>query len=126
MSVSDNLKSKSSWLRGLYILLFALLYSIAEVVLWAIVLFQFGSQLLVAHPNPRLLAFSRGLTAYIYLILQYLTYRSDDKPYPFDEWPSAGPCDEATPESGTPADEDEAPPATTTERDDEGETESGV
>lgn len=90
MSTKENLKSRVSWMRGLYILLFALLYGIAEFVLWAIVLFQFGSQLITARPNARLLEFCHGLNAYIYQILQFITYRSDEKPYPFAEWPAAG------------------------------------
>lgn len=90
MTIKENLRSKNNWIRGLYILLFAILYGIAEFVLWAIVLFQFGSQLLTGHPNSRLLVFSRGLNAYIYQILQFISYRSDEKPYPFANWPSEG------------------------------------
>ena len=90
MTIKENLRSKNNWIRGLYILLFAILYGIAEIVLWAIVLYQFGSQLLAGHPNNRLLAFSRGLNAYIYQILQYISYRSDEKPYPFADWPAEG------------------------------------
>ncbi len=120
MGVKKNLQTGDSWIRGLYILLFGLLYSIAEIVLWAIVLFQFGSQLITARPNERLLAFTQGLNTYIYLILQYITYRSDDKPYPFDEWPGNRPCEAEAPPAarqGTPGEKD---------IDDEGETETGV
>lgn len=90
MTTKENLKRKASWIRGLYILLFALFYAVAEFVLWAIVLFQFGSQLFTSQPNARLLGFSRGLNAYIYRILQFVTYRSEQMPYPFDEWPGEG------------------------------------
>lgn len=90
MSIKENLKNQSNWMRGLYILLFAILYGIAEIVLWAIVLFQFGSQLIAGRPNNRLLDFSRGLNAYIYQIIQFISYRSDIKPYPFAEWPAEG------------------------------------
>lgn len=90
MTIKENLKNKSNWMRGLYILLFAILYSIAEIVLWAIVLFQFGSQLITARPNNRLLGFSRGLNAYIYQIIQFISYRSEEKPYPFADWPAEG------------------------------------
>ncbi|HEY9148888.1 MAG TPA: DUF4389 domain-containing protein [Gammaproteobacteria bacterium] len=90
MTTKENLKRKTSWIRGLYILLFALFYALAEFVLWAVVLFQFGSQLFTTRPNARLLGFSRGLNAYIYQILQFVTYRSEQMPYPFDEWPEAG------------------------------------
>ena len=88
--LKDHLRSGTTWKRGLFILLFAVLYGIAEVVLWAIVLFQFGSQLFTGRTNDKLHEFSRGLTAYFYQILQFFTYRSDVKPYPFSEWPGEG------------------------------------
>ncbi|MCW8828570.1 MAG: DUF4389 domain-containing protein [Gammaproteobacteria bacterium] len=94
MATKENLKNKASWTRGLGILLFAILFSLAEFVLWAIVLFQFGSQLISGQPNDRLLRFSRGLNAYIYQILQFVTYRSDVMPYPFARWPEEGLGDE--------------------------------
>ncbi len=87
MSIGNHIKSRESWLRGLYILLFGLFYSIAEIVLWFIVLFQFGSQIFAGRPNERLLIFSGGLNSYIYQILQFVTYRSDAMPFPFADWP---------------------------------------
>lgn len=106
MSTKDNIKSKDSWVRGLYILLFGLLYSIAEIVLWVIVLFQFGSQIFTARPNARVLEFSRGLTAYIYQILQFVSYRTDQMPYPFADWPYEGMEENAEPPPATGADMD--------------------
>lgn len=91
MSIGENLKSRESWLRGLYMLLFALFYSIAEIVLWFIVVFQFGCQIVAGHPNARVFAFSGGLNSYIYQILQFITYRSDAMPFPFADWPEGEP-----------------------------------
>jgi hypothetical protein len=88
--LKEHLKSAGTWKRGLFILLFAVFYGVAEVVLGAIVLFQFGSQLITGRPNDKLKAFSRGLTAYFYQLLQFLTYRSDLKPFPFSDWPDEG------------------------------------
>ena len=88
--LKDHLRDTGTWKRGLFILLFALFYSIAEIVLGAIVLFQFGSQLITGKTNDKLSEFSRGLTAYFYQLLQFFTYRSEVKPYPFSDWPSEG------------------------------------
>jgi len=88
--LKEHLRNTGTWTRGLLILLFTLFYSIAEIVLGAIVLFQFGSQLIIGKTNDKLSEFSRGLNAYFYQILQFLTYRSDVKPYPFTDWPSEG------------------------------------
>jgi len=119
-----HLRDKSIWIRGLYILLFALLYGVAEVVLWAIILFQFGSHLLTGRSNDTLLDFSRGLNAYFYQILQYLSFRTEYKPYPLNDWPGEGLAGgEPQPENPAP---DTSPAEKTVAHDDEGETESGV
>ncbi len=88
--LKTHVRSTATWKRGLLILLFAIIYSISEVVLAAIVLFQFGSQLFTGRINDKLYRFSCGLTAYFYQLVQFFTYRSDLKPYPFSEWPSEG------------------------------------
>ena len=87
-SVKENIKTGSTWKRGLYMLLFAIIYGIAELVLFAIVLFQFVSMVLLQKTNERLLDFSRGLIAFIREIYLYLTYNSEDRPFPYREWPS--------------------------------------
>lgn len=87
--IKQNLKTRTTWLRGLYILVFAVIYSIAEIVVAAVVLFQFLSTLFTATKNQRLLDFGNNLTSFIYQVLQYLTFNSDNKPFPFDEWPGS-------------------------------------
>jgi len=85
-----NIKRRETWLRGAYILLFAIIYGVAEALLVAVVLFQFGSILLAGQTNERLHVFSRNLCEFIYQVLSYVTFNSDDKPFPFDVWPDKG------------------------------------
>lgn len=94
--VKSNLKSKSTWKRGLYMLLFALIYSVAEIVLTALVLFQFGAQLITGRVNRRLLNFGQQLATYLYQIILFLTYKSEEMPYPFETWPKGAPKKAAT------------------------------
>jgi len=89
--IKDNLKQQSTWMRGLYMLLFTLFYSIAEAVLFAVVVFQFLLQLFTADTNPRLLKLGQGIATYIYQIIQFLTFNSDYQPYPFGAWPRGEP-----------------------------------
>ena len=89
--IKDNLKKQSTWLRGLYMLLFALFYSIAEVVLFAVVLFQFLLKLITGDTNNRLLKLGQSLATYIYQIVQYLSFNSDYQAYPFGAWPKGEP-----------------------------------
>lgn len=107
--LKQHLSAKETWKRGLFILIFAFLYSIAEVVLAAIVLFQFLATLFTGSPNERLLIFSETLTRYIYQILQFVTYTSDQRPYPLSPWPEARGVDTQQP----PGSDTAEPPADT-------------
>ena len=87
--IKQHLKAQSTWLRGFYILIFAFIYSITKVVLAAVVFFQFLTTLITGSKNERLLVFGNNLSTFIFQIVKYLTYNSDDKPFPFDDWPGS-------------------------------------
>jgi len=89
--INKNLKQQAIWLRGLYMLIFSLCYSIAEFVLIAVVVLQFLLNLFTGSSNPRLLQLGQSLATYIYQIIQFLTFNSDYQPYPFAEWPKGKP-----------------------------------
>lgn len=89
--MKENIKRRSTWVRGLYILLLTILYSIAEVVMAATVLLQFGFLLITGEKNQRLLKFGAELSSYIYAVFLFLSFNSDDKPFPFTEWPATPP-----------------------------------
>lgn len=89
--IKENLKDKTTWSRGLYMLLFIVFHSIARVVLFAVVIFQFLLTLFTHQPNSRLLKLGQGLSTYIYQVLQFLTYNSEYHPYPFGAWPKGEP-----------------------------------
>ena len=89
--VTENLKNQSTWMRGLYILIYAVFYTIAEIVLFAIIIFQFLLQLFTADTNDRLRKLGQGISTYIYQILQFMTFNSDYQPYPFGAWPKSEP-----------------------------------
>ena len=89
--VKENLKSQSTWMRVLYVLIFAIFYTIAEVVLFAVIVFQFLLKLFTAETNERLCKLGQGLSTFIYQILQYMTFNSDYQPYPFGAWPKGEP-----------------------------------
>jgi hypothetical protein len=90
-----HLKERSTWLRGLYMLLFAIFYTIAEVVITAVVVFQFLLALFTGNANERLLKLGQSLGTYVYQILQFLTFNSDYHPYPFGAWPKGAPKEAA-------------------------------
>jgi len=73
--------------RLLYMLLFIICYNIAEIVVVAVVIFQFLHLLIFREHNENLLKFGAELSRYIYLVLQFLSFNLDDKPFPVDDWP---------------------------------------
>jgi len=89
--VKEHFFNLETWKRGLFVLLYAVIYNIAEIVLWLMVVFQFGSQLFTGQTNPRLLGFSQQLSTFIYQILLFVSYKSEQRPYPFSDWPSGAP-----------------------------------
>ena len=89
--VKNNLKSQSTWKRGLYMLLYLFFSRIAELVLGAIVIFQFLLKLFTGETNERLRKFGQGLSTYVYQVLQFLAYNSEYHPYPFGAWPKGEP-----------------------------------
>ena len=80
-------EENSIWIRGLYMLLFSLFYSVAEVVLWTVVLVQFGYRIFNDENYPRLLDFGASLARYIYQVLRFLSFNTEVMPFPFSDWP---------------------------------------
>lgn len=85
--VKGNLKNADVWMRLFYIVIMYALYGVARVVLFLMVVFQFLSTLFTGKTNQRLLDFGKQLAEYIYQLVQFLTYNSDEKPFPFTDWP---------------------------------------
>ena len=76
------------WLRGLVMLLMGLAYQIMGTIVLIVTVIQFVIRLLNGAPNARLLSFGRSLGRYLNQIVTYLTFASEEIPFPFNDWPS--------------------------------------
>jgi hypothetical protein len=85
----DNLKSESFWLRSLFMLLFFIVYRIVDLVVLLVAVCQWFYVLLTGDANTSLSRFSSGLAMYVAQIIRYLSYSSEEKPFPFSDWPAA-------------------------------------
>lgn len=83
----EKVTAKPTWTRGLYILLFVIIYSVAEIVVYGVVVLQFLFSLFTGACNVQLQSLGKNLSTFIYQVFMYLTYNSDEKPYPFAPWP---------------------------------------
>ena len=99
-NTSGNLKEESTWLRFVFIILFAILFNLAELVLTAVVVVQFLSTLVRGKPVSQITVFGQNLSTFLYEMLLFLTFKTDDMPWPINAWPNGPPADAA----GNPAD----------------------
>ncbi len=83
-----QMNDSSRWTRLLYMILFAVLYKVAEFIMWVVVLFQVIVTLVTGGPNERALRFGKQLAVYVYGLWAYLTYNTEKKPFPFSDWPT--------------------------------------
>jgi len=85
----QTIDQPSKWARILYMLVFALLYNVAEFVMLVTALFQIAMAVFAGGPNEQARRFGQQLAVYAYDCWRFLTYNSDHKPFPFGDWPSA-------------------------------------
>lgn len=87
--LKSNITSGEHWLRLVYMLLFAVLLYVAGMVMGVVIILQFLFALLTGGNNGNLRHFGQVLSLYIYDCLNFLTYNTEQKPFPFDDWPRA-------------------------------------
>ena len=88
-----SITARSTWLRGFFMLLFAVAYGIAELLLFVTAVFQFLCLLVTGKTVERLVIFGENLGRYFYQIVRYLTFNTEERPFPFSDWPAAAPDD---------------------------------
>jgi hypothetical protein len=83
----ENLRDEGIWLRGVFMLFFLIAYNIAEVLIVLITLFQFVTVLLTRRVNETVLRLGNNLSIFAFEVFQYVTFNSNDRPFPFSPWP---------------------------------------
>jgi hypothetical protein len=83
-----NVKRQSTWIRLFYMILFVVFFNVAELMAGVVVVVQFLSKLLTGEANEHLSAFGKSLGIYLSETTWFLTFHSENMPYPFRPWPS--------------------------------------
>lgn len=87
-AIEDNLKSRSTWTRCVFMCLSALLLWIAGVVGIFVVVVGFFWVLFTGDVNRQLQTVGNSLAIYVQQIVRYLTFNTDDRPFPLGgDWP---------------------------------------
>ncbi|MEE9253493.1 MAG: DUF4389 domain-containing protein [Pseudomonadales bacterium] len=109
--LKQHLTDESQWLRLLYMVLFVVIFQVAEAVISVVVVVQFLWVIVSGSRNANLLSLGSKLTAYARDVLAFLTYCSSAKPFPFGDWPEGIEVErsEAAPASPRPPEPPSAP-----------------
>ena len=87
--LEDNLKSRDTWLRLVFMVIYYVIISLASLVGCVVVALGFLWVLVTGEVNRQLKQVGQSLAGYIYEIVRYLTFNTDQKPFPFGgDWPS--------------------------------------
>jgi hypothetical protein len=85
-------KRRSTWLRLLFMIVMWVLFQVAEFVAGVVIVIQFLWVLFTGKSNAGLVEFGQSLSTYAYQVLAYLTFNTEQRPFPFDlRWPQGPP-----------------------------------
>jgi len=89
-AIEQNLKSGATWLRFLFMVISCILASVAIMAGSVIVALGFFYVLFTGEVNQQIREAGQSVAKYIYNIALYLTFNTEEKPFPLGgEWPSA-------------------------------------
>jgi hypothetical protein len=86
--VADNIIQPSAWIRVLFLALFALAsYFVLLPLILVLSIAQALFTLITGDTNANLRYFSSALELYVVQLFKFMTYLSEEKPFPFSDLP---------------------------------------
>ena len=85
--IKRNLLSPSMWLRMMYMVIFLVVGYLLLHLMIIIAIIQTISNLITGKAIEPIWEFSRGLNQYLLQIMDFLTFRAEERPFPFLDWP---------------------------------------
>lgn len=82
-----HVKDKDTWLRFVYLVVFGVAFYLSILLTFATSIFQFLAKLFSGSHFAGLSEFGDNLASYQSQVTRYLTFASDDKPFPFAPFP---------------------------------------
>lgn len=83
--IQKNLKEISTWQRIFFMAVFVFIAGFVRALLWAVIAFQVVTKLITGKINPNLRQLGATLASYLYQIMLFLTFNTDEMPFPFAE-----------------------------------------
>ena len=85
--IVENLKKPTQWFRIVFMIALSIALYLAGMVLTLLIIAQALFGLLTGTDNRNLRELGAGLTHYVRQVLDFLTYNSEFKPFPFAPFP---------------------------------------
>ncbi|GAC21602.1 DUF4389 domain-containing protein [Paraglaciecola arctica] len=86
-----TLANLDTWKRGLFMVVFTIISGVAKLIVTLVALFQFITLLFKGQTNEEMIPFGQNLSTYLYQITLFLTFKTDDMPFPFRPFPDGTP-----------------------------------
>jgi hypothetical protein len=87
-TLSDTPEKRSLWLRVLLMILMAMAFHLVATVLGVLALVQLVLSIVSDGPNERLCRFGQGLGLYLRQVTDFLSFATEETPFPFSDWPN--------------------------------------
>lgn len=85
----EHVQRESIILRVVWMLVFLIIWQLAELLLGGLVLVQLIYRLIYGAPSASLMNFGDSLSQYLAQIGRFGTFHTEQKPWPFADWPAA-------------------------------------
>lgn len=84
-NIKSNVKDSGLWLRLFYMVLFSVILYVVVLITAAVGTIQFVARIFSGKPLENLADFNGTLASYASDLVNFITYRSETKPFPFKE-----------------------------------------
>ena len=86
---SETTERPSRWARLIPMIVLIICFGLAEAALYIIALIQFIWSLVNDGPNEQLADFGAALSTWMAQDAKYLSYATEEKPFPWAKWPDS-------------------------------------
>ncbi|MDE1166296.1 MAG: DUF4389 domain-containing protein [Pseudomonas sp.] len=90
-------RHESIVLRIVWMLVYVLVWQVSQFLLGALVLVQLIYRLIYGAPNASLMNFGDSLSQFLAQIGRFGSFHTDQKPWPFADWPAPRPYEGEAP-----------------------------
>ena len=87
--LTENIKEPSIWVNFFLKVIYLVFLNFIVPFLGFITLLQLLFSIASKKPNENLVSFSKKISSYIYQIINFITYSSDQRPWPFNSFPES-------------------------------------